>query len=187
MSTTLSVTGLFGSVGACARLLKETSAASTPVMMRSMVFSSRAAILLLQLHAHDPGLEASDELGQELARRLVDELALRIELRCRVADEHLGTRQHMTPQLAQDAARVVLPPCAAHRPLRGGEDRDRLVLPGLVGRARGPIDRVLERGAERKVVLRTRDQHAVRCGDFGTKALGRLWHAGVEHVLVEER
>src|SRR3954447_3544368 len=123
MSTTLSVTGLFGSVGACARLLNETSAANAPVMMRSMVFSSRAAILLLQLHAHDPGLEAGDEIGQELARRFVGELALRVELRCRVADEHLRTRQHMAPKLAQDAARVVLHPCATHRALRHGKDR----------------------------------------------------------------
>src|SRR3954451_3882502 len=184
MSTTLSVTGLFGSVGACARLLKETSAASTPVMMRSMVFSSRAAILLLQLHAHDPGLEASDELGQELARRLVDELALRIELRCRAADEHLGTRQHMTPKLAEDAARVVLHPCAAHRPLRGVEDRNRLVLPRLVGRPRRPVDRVLERGAEREVVLRTCDEDAVRGCHLAAKALRRLRHASIEHVLV---
>src|ERR687884_638410 len=95
-------------------------------------------ILLLHLHALDPGLEADEQLAKELARRLVGELAVR-ELGGRGADEHFRARQHVSPELTEDAAQVVLHACATHRPLRDGEDRDRLVLPGLVGRTRSPV------------------------------------------------
>ena len=61
------------------------------------------------------------------------------------ADEHLGARQHVRPELAEDAPQVVLNARAAERPVRHREDGHRLVLPGLVRRARSPVDRVLER------------------------------------------
>src|SRR5687768_12813071 len=59
------------------------------------------------LHPPDPVLEADEEVGQELSRGLVGELALG-KLGRRVADEHLGAGQGIGPELDQDAAQVVL-------------------------------------------------------------------------------
>src|SRR5207237_7187518 len=99
---------------------------------------------LLLLHPQDPVLESCEELGEELARGLVGELALG-ELGGRHADEHLRPRQRIGPQLHEYPAQVVLHPRAAQRPRRAREHRRGLVLERLVGRARGPVDCVLER------------------------------------------
>src|SRR5688572_31480301 len=87
--------------------------------------------LLLHLHPFDPGLEAGEEIREELAGVLVGQLALRVELARRRADEHFRPRQHVRPELAEDAPQVVLNARAAERPLRHRKDRQRLVLPGL--------------------------------------------------------
>src|SRR6185503_18483176 len=85
----------------------------------------------LFLHAHplDPRLEAGEQVGEELLRGLVGELAVGELARAR-ADEHLGARQHVRPELAEDAPQVVLNARSAERPRRDGEQRHRLVLPG---------------------------------------------------------
>src|SRR6185312_14643093 len=179
-----------------ARWCSTTAAATTPLSSRCSWLRwpawswrsccARPSAWLLLLHPHDPVLEPGEQLGQELARGLVGELAVG-ELRGRVADEDFGPRQGIGPELDQDPAQVVLDPRAAERPRRAREQRHRLVLEHLVRRARAPVDRVLERPRDREVVLRAREENAVRGRDLAAQALHRLGHAGVEHVLVEHR
>src|ERR1041384_8869983 len=97
------------------------SAPSAPAMIRSMS-PPRRPILLLHLHADDPRLEAHQQIGEQLARGLIGEFALRVELARRVADEDLGAGQHVTPEPAEEAGADILDAGAVPRAPRGWGD-----------------------------------------------------------------
>ena len=75
-------------------------------------------------------------------------------------------------------------PEAAHR---GSQDRHRLAGERLVGRARCPVDRILEDAGHRVVVLRGGDQQRVGGGDALAEVADGGGQAGGLDVAVVER
>ena len=93
--------------------------------------------------------------------------------------EHVGARG------LQRLAHLGLRPDGAEQPGAGPDHRARLVPQHVLGeRARGPVDRVLQRAGQRRVVLRRRDQQRVRVLDRGQE-LAHRFRRRVLEVLVE--
>ena len=72
----------------------------------------------------------------------------------RLADQHLGLVERVHVEKDAAAAQIVLRPCGAGHSGAGAHDRHGLAGERLIGRARGPVDRVLQHPGDRVVVFR---------------------------------
>jgi len=150
------------------------------------MFSSWIAkILLLDLHALDPGLEPVSR-SVKLARGLVGDPALGIDFEA-AEPTKFRPRQHVCPELAEECGGMSYWNAPARPSGLARRRRPRSAcLEHLVGGREPQSNRVLSAAGEREVVLRARDQEAVGGRDLGAKALLRIpGNSGVEDVLVE--
>src|SRR5262249_60176639 len=85
--------------------------------------------------------EALELTFEEIARSVVLQLTLLIELRLRRADEDLRRVERVGAEKDEHRAQVILHARAAERPLRGRLDRDRLVPVRLGLEAPDPVPR----------------------------------------------
>src|ERR1700731_155230 len=98
-----------------------------------------------------PFLEVYKHVADEPARRVVGQSARGIEFGLRLADQHLGLVQRVHVEKDAAAAQVVLRARSAGHAGAGTHDSHGLAGKGLIGRARGPVDRVLQDAGHRVV------------------------------------
>src|SRR5690348_7232910 len=96
--------------------------------------------------------------GDELARRLIGELALGVELVLSLWDHHLGPVHHQSVQEHEALPQMMLRPPGAENTGARTHQPDRLTVEWLLRRARGPVDRVLQHAGNRVVVLWCHEQ-----------------------------
>src|SRR3954451_19658452 len=103
--------------------------ATLPVKSRSMAFLPSWSILT----ADQPGpfLEGDEHVADEPARGIVGQAARGVELRLRLADQHLGLVQRVHVEKDAGAAQIVLRARRAGHPGAGAHDRHRLAGEGL--------------------------------------------------------
>jgi len=82
---------------------------------------------------------------------------------------------------------MVLRSRRAPEPGRGAHDGYRLAVEGLIGRARCPVDRVLEHARHGIIVLRGGEEERIRGGDRLAEALHRRRKTGLAHIFVVKR
>src|SRR5579883_2644285 len=114
------------------------------------------------LHARNESPESVELLGDYLARGLIlQRQRLFVELRLRQADEDLGRAEYEGIEKCQGHSQMILHTSAAKRSAGGRLNRDRLVPERLVGEARHPVERVLERARDGPIVFGRNDDDAV--------------------------
>jgi hypothetical protein len=140
---------------------------------------------LPQLQPERESLQRQEHLGDLVLGVRVDEVAVVVELAGRLVrpGEHLGLVDEVEVEEDADLADVVLR-AAAPRPARRAEDGGGPVAPA-VGRARPPVQRVLERARDGVVVLGRREQEAVGGAHLAAERLdGRRERAGARALQV---
>src|SRR5438105_2952946 len=115
--------------------------ATLPVKSRSMAFLPSWSILAADQSG--PFFEVNQHVADEPARDVIGQAPRGVEFGLRLADLHLGLVQRVHVEKDAAAAQIVLGARRARHPGGGAHDRHRLAPEGLVGRARGPVDRVL--------------------------------------------
>src|SRR5215204_1709298 len=120
-----------------------------------------------------PGCEVGHHVPDEALCGLVEQVALGVEFGVRLADQHLGLVDRVHVEKDAAAPQIVLGAGAAGHAGGGAEDRDGLAGERLVGRARSPVDRVLQDARHRVVVFRAGEQERVGLLDLPPQRLNR--------------
>src|SRR5205814_8226987 len=116
-------------------------------------------------------------IADEAARRLVGEIALCVEFGLRLTDQNLGLVQRMHIEEDAASAQIVLRASAAGHAGGRTDDRAWLAGEGLIGWARGPVDRVLQHARHRVIVFGTGEEQRIGCPDLPPQRLDRRWKA----------
>ena len=115
----------------------------SPAMRRSPHGSGWLAPALL-IQTMNPVSEGRKKLGNEVPRRLVRQLSLRIEFVLGLRNHDLWTVQDVRVEEDEHLPQMILSATRSQGTLACAHDRDRLAIERLFGRARDPVDRVLE-------------------------------------------
>src|SRR5262249_17987120 len=135
----------------------------------------------------DPALEPLEQHGDIGPRLRIGEIAVLVELVAGARDQYL-VRERLRAGKEQRLAHLALGVRRAADAGRGAHDRDRFAVEHrLPGRARGPVDGVLQHTRRAAVVLRGREEDGVRVADRVPQVLDRLGRPGLLHVAVVER
>jgi hypothetical protein len=131
--------------------------------------------------------EAVDKALQELLRAFVGDIALIVDQTWLERDVDLAAEQKGAEAAAEHLAQMRLRQSRTERAGRRAGNGDRLAGPVVLApRPRAPIDRILEHGRDRTIVLRRDDQDAIGLGEFVLEAHD-FGHEVVFVVLVVHR
>src|SRR5216683_1900091 len=134
-----------------------------------------------------PADQRYHQVADQVLRDLVQQIALGVEFGLRLADQHLGLVQGVHVEKDAAAAQIVLGARAAGHPGRGADDRAGLAGKRLVGRTRGPVDRVFQDARHRIIVFGAGKQQRIGPGDLAPQGLNRRRKALGSNVLVVGR
>src|SRR6185437_9776360 len=96
------------------------------------------------LHPQHPSLERSQVRCNEIARGLVRQLAVGVELVLRRGDQDLRTVHHQTVEEHEALPQMILRTTGAETARARAHHADRLAIEWLLRRPRRPVDRVLQ-------------------------------------------
>src|SRR5205085_1804881 len=158
-STTTTLAPLFANASAVARPMP----LPAPVISATLSVKSRSIALSLSLAVDlpRPGGERSHHIADETARRLVGEITVGVEFGLRLTDQHLRLIDRVHVKEHHAAAQIALCAGAAGHACRGAHDCAWLPSERLIGRARGPIDRILQHTRHRVVVFGAHEEQRV--------------------------
>src|SRR6516165_5622636 len=143
-STTTTLAPLLAKATAVARPMPFPApviSATLPAKSRSMAFSPA---LVPGGELACPLLEGGEHVADETARSLVGEAAVGVELGVSNADQHFGFVDRVHVEKDTAFTQIVLRPRGASHTGTGSHHRHRLAGERLIGRPRGPVDRILK-------------------------------------------
>src|SRR6266567_8392876 len=134
-----------------------------------------------------PADEGGHQITDQVLGDLIQQIPLGVEFGLRLADQHLGLVERVHVEKDAAAAQIILGARTAGHPGRGADDRAGLAGKGLVGRARGPVDRVLQHARHRIIVFGAGKEQRVGGGDLPPQRLDRRRKALLPDIFVVGR